>query len=166
MRKTARLMEWATEVGARLGTSNIQIIEGLRQFGLRLGIAFQIRDDLLGIWATHAESGKLPAGDLVRRKKTLPVVHAFQHTGARDQAVLQAIYRAEVAPSPTQVEHVLAILDRAQSRVYCQNALAEQCQMARDALKQIPLVPHPLAQESRADLLQMVDYVEADLWPK
>jgi geranylgeranyl diphosphate synthase, type I len=78
-RKTAALMACATEMGAMLGCSDESTITALRQFGLHLGTAFQIRDDLLGIWATRAESGKTPAGDVLRRKKTLPVLHAIQN---------------------------------------------------------------------------------------
>src|SRR5205814_1124017 len=74
MRKTAALMACATEMGAMLGCSSDNplrlsdepTITALRQFGLHLGTAFQIRDDLLGIWATRAESGKTPAGDVLR----------------------------------------------------------------------------------------------------
>src|SRR5581483_11972657 len=59
-RKTACLMSCATKMGAMLGTCCQETIEGLSRFGYALGLAFQIRDDILGVWATEAESGKQP----------------------------------------------------------------------------------------------------------
>jgi len=53
-------MSCATEMGATLGTCNQEIIEDLARFGHALGLAFQVRDDMLGVWATESESGKLP----------------------------------------------------------------------------------------------------------
>src|SRR5690349_20874752 len=84
-RKTATLMGCAAEMGATLGTCNQQIIKGLARFGYALGFAFQVRDDMLGVWATEAELGKLPAGDIYRRKKSLPILHALQYAQPQDQ---------------------------------------------------------------------------------
>src|SRR6266496_4181954 len=78
-RKTGALMGCAAEMGARLGTRDQETIERLSSFGKAMGIAFQVRDDLLGVWATTAELGKTPAGDVYRRKKSLPVLHALEH---------------------------------------------------------------------------------------
>src|SRR5579859_949711 len=162
-KKTARLMECATEMGARIGTSDKKVIDGLRQFGLKLGIAFQIRDDLLGIWGNRAQTGKTPSGDILRRKKTLPILHAFQHAGTQDQAYLRTIYYAEKALDAEQVEQVLEILDRTGSRDHAQHNLVAQCQAAKLAISQIPFSSHPLAQEARVDLLTLINYVQEDL---
>lgn len=163
-RKTAALMACATEIGARLGTRDAQVIAGLRQCGLQVGMAFQIRDDLLGIWATREETGKTPAGDLLRRKKTLPVLHAFEHASPPDQALLRAFYQLQDTPAQVQVQRVLEILDRTQSRTYCQFALRERCQQARAALAQIAGT-HALEQRALADLAVLIDYIAEDLWP-
>src|SRR5579884_4064080 len=163
-RKTARLMECATEMGARIGTSDKKVIDGLRQFGLKLGIAFQIRDDLLGIWGSYAQTGKTPSGDVISRKKTLPILHALQHAETQDQAYLRAIYQAEKAPNAEQVGRVLEILDRTRSRDHARHKLVTQCQAAKLAISLLPVPSHPLAQEARADLLTLVNYVQEDLW--
>ena len=92
-RKTAALMSCATEMGARLGTTNTETINCLRSFGKAIGIAFQIRDDLLGIWATREELGKTEAGDIYRCKKSLPILHALEHATPRDRNRLQEIYQ-------------------------------------------------------------------------
>ena len=83
-RKTAELMACAAEMGALLGTSDAETIRRLRSFGEAMGIAFQVRDDMLGIWASSDESGKTPAGDIYRRKKSLPILHALEHANPAD----------------------------------------------------------------------------------
>jgi len=162
-RKTAQLMACAAEMGGMLGTEDLGSIEELRQYGLRLGIAFQIRDDLSGIWATQQKSGKMPAGDLMRRKKTLPILHAIDHASPQDQTLLRAFYGAREEPTDKQVAQVLSILERTRSRYYCQDAIKEQCELARGALTQLSTAPSPLAQEAVASLVTLVSYVEEDL---
>jgi geranylgeranyl diphosphate synthase type I len=164
-RKTAALMACATEMGAMLGCSDESTITALRQFGLHLGTAFQIRDDLLGIWATRAESGKTPAGDVLRRKKTLPVLHAIQHASPQDHAWLRTFYSQQDAPRSEQVGQVLSILEHTRSQEYCQHFLTEHCLLAREALRRVPTPAVPLAQEAIADLGALIEYVSEELWP-
>lgn len=164
-RKTAALLASAAEMGARLGCSDEPTITALHQFGWHLGTAFQVRDDLLGIWATRAEAGKMPAGDVLRRKKTLPVLHAIQHASPQDHAWLRTFYAQQEAPRSEQVDQVLSILERTRSREYCQPFLTEQCLLARDALRRVPTPAVPLAQEAMADLETLIEYVAEELWP-
>ncbi len=86
-RKTGALMGCAAEMGALLGTHSQTTIDSLREFGDAMGVAFQVRDDLLGVWATTAELGKSPAGDIYRRKKSLPFLHALEHANYSGSAV-------------------------------------------------------------------------------
>src|SRR6185437_4776037 len=90
-RKTAALMRCATELGGRIGApADAQLGERLGAFGLALGLVFQIRDDLLGIWQAQ-ELGKSAAGDVRRKKMSLPVIHALEHADQRDRAALTRI---------------------------------------------------------------------------
>ena len=70
-RKTAALISASIEAGALLATDDEAVIAHYRRFGWELGLAFQVNDDLLGIWGIEAATGKEPT-DLARRKKTLP----------------------------------------------------------------------------------------------
>jgi geranylgeranyl diphosphate synthase, type I len=164
-RKTAALLACAAEMGARLGCRDEPTIKALHQFGWHLGTAFQVRDDLLGIWATRAESGKMPAGDVLRRKKTLPVLHAIQHASPQDHAWLCTFYSQQEAPGSEQVDQVLSILECTRSREYCQHFLTEHCLLARDALRRVTTPTVPLAQEAIADLGALIEYVSEELWP-
>ena len=115
-RKTAALISGSVEAGALLATEDEAVIARYRAFGWALGLAFQLNDDLLGIWGQEQSTGKEPT-DLARHKKTLPVIYAFEHAVPEDQARLQAFY-AEPTPSTAGVAAVVAILERAGAREY------------------------------------------------
>ncbi len=130
-RKTAALIAASIEAGALLATDDDTVIARYRGFGWALGIAFQLNDDLLGIWGAEHATGKAPS-DVVHKKKTLPVIYAFEHATAADRARLTALY-ALPAPTDDEVAEIVAILDRAgaheytrdQARRYRDEALAE-----------------------------------------
>jgi geranylgeranyl diphosphate synthase type I len=130
-RKTAALIAASVEAGAVLATDDEDVIAAYRRFGWDLGIAFQLNDDLLGIWGDEAVTGK-QASDLARHKKTLPVIYAVEHAAPKDRARLLELI---AAPSPTDrdVTAVVAILEgvgarehtQEQARAYRDEALAE-----------------------------------------
>ncbi len=159
-RKTGALMAGAAEMGACLGTRDEETIERLSSFGRAMGIAFQVRDDLLSVWATTAESGKTPAGDVYRRKKSLPVLHALEHADAQDQETLRRIYQQEEAITTRQIEEVLTIFERTRTKAYCREFLAQQCQLAYAALNSIPLHNGPVSARARDDMATLVRFVE------
>lgn len=159
-RKTGVLMGCAAEMGALLGTGDQEAIERLRGFGHAVGVAFQVRDDLLGVWATTAELGKTPAGDVYRRKKSLPILHALEHTNPGDQRCLREVYQQETPITGEQVEEVLAIFARAQTKAYCCAFLAEQCRLARAALTSVPRINNQVAARALEDMETLVHFVE------
>jgi geranylgeranyl diphosphate synthase type I len=159
-RKTAALMACAAEMGATLGTRDTEIITRLSSFGKAVGIAFQVRDDLLGVWATTAELGKTPAGDVYRRKKSLPVLHALEHADTHDQQKLHTIYQQEDPLTQKQVEDVLVIFERTHTRAYCQQFLRHQCQLAYDALASVPQQNNQISARALHDMETLVHFVE------
>jgi geranylgeranyl diphosphate synthase type I len=115
-RKTAALIAASIEAGAILATDDDEVIRRYRRFGWALGLAFQLNDDLLGIWGQEHAMGKEPT-DLARRKKTLPVIYASQHARAEDRARLRDLY-AHGSLDAAGVTEILAILERAGAREY------------------------------------------------
>ena len=79
--KTASLLAACTELGALIARLNPQTRAAYQQFGLHLGLAFQIQDDLLGIWGDAALTGKSAASDLLTGKKSLPVLFGLSLDG-------------------------------------------------------------------------------------
>jgi geranylgeranyl diphosphate synthase type I len=115
-RKTAALIAASIEAGALLATDDEVVIRRYREFGWALGIAFQLNDDLLGIWGAEQATGKEPS-DVAHKKKTLPVIYAYEHAGPEDRARLVELY-ATVDPGSAAVSEIVAILDRSGAREY------------------------------------------------
>jgi geranylgeranyl diphosphate synthase type I len=115
-RKTAALISAAIEAGALLATDDEAVISRYRAFGWALGLAFQLNDDLLGIWGEESATGKAPS-DIAKHKKTLPIVYAFEQAGATDRQRLGQVYR-DPDPSAEAVADVVAILERTGARAY------------------------------------------------
>ncbi len=159
-RKTAALMACAAEMGAILGTSDEETIKRLRGFGQAMGVAFQVRDDLFGVWATTVESGKTPAGDVYRRKKSLPFLYALEHAHADDKRYLREVYQQEAALTSEQVEEILTIFERTQTKKYCRAFLAEQCRLASEALASVPRTNSPVSSRAIDDMQTLVHFVE------
>ena len=159
-RKTAALMACATETGARIVAPGDEALAAeLGRFGRALGIAFQLRDDLLGIWSA-GEIGKTPAGDLRRKKMTLPVLHALESTAARDRRALAAIYEAPGPPSEEQIAVALKVLEHAGARERVRTALQDAAATAREALD-AAAAGAPGAQEARDQLATLLAFVAA-----
>jgi geranylgeranyl diphosphate synthase, type I len=118
-RKTAALIAASIEAGAILATDDDAVVARYRAFGWALGLAFQLNDDLLGIWGQERATGKEPT-DLARKKKTLPLIYAFEHAGAEDRERLLALYRDRAA-SAEQLHEIVEILERTGAREYTRN---------------------------------------------
>ena len=115
-RKTAALISASIEAGALLATEDEDVIARYRAFGWALGLAFQLNDDLLGIWGPEQTTGKQPS-DVAHRKRTLPVIYAFEHAGPEDRERLTALY-ALADPAPEAVAEIVEILERTGARGY------------------------------------------------
>ena len=79
--KTAALLSACCHIGALLGGADDPTQEAYRSFGHYLGLAFQVQDDILGIWGDEALTGKSAASDLLEGKKSLPVLAGLSANG-------------------------------------------------------------------------------------
>jgi geranylgeranyl diphosphate synthase type I len=129
-KKTASLIACATQLGSLLGTDDQDTVERYRQFGHQLGLAFQIVDDILGIWGEKEATGKGVGEDIVSKKKSLPVVYALE----RGDGELKEIYRQERI-APHDVQAVMKKLDRVGAREYASKRATEHWQLALDTLQ-------------------------------
>lgn len=105
--KTAALIEAALRLGGQLGCDDCTRVEALGGFGRCFGLAFQCRDDYLGIWGEPEVTGKPVASDLASGKRSLPVVHAMNRLGP-ESAAGKALRSALVA---REIPVILSILD-------------------------------------------------------
>lgn len=118
--KTAALLSACTQAGAILGGANAVSIELYRTFGRDLGLAFQVQDDILGIWGDEAITGKPAGGDLVEGKNSLPVLFGISKNGP---------FAKRWAGSPIQPEEVAEI-----SRVLREEGAADYAQQEGERL--------------------------------
>jgi geranylgeranyl diphosphate synthase type I len=127
--KTAALIALACELGGIVAGAPAARLTALGAFGRALGMAFQIQDDLLGLWGDPARTGKPVGADLLRHKKTLPILHGLHHSTAFGELFAQASLDADA------VERALGLLETAGSHAYAEDQARSYHQAAREALE-------------------------------
>jgi geranylgeranyl diphosphate synthase type I len=121
--KTAALLAGACAIGAIVAGS--ETAAHFDRFGREIGFAFQIQDDLLGIWGDPQVTGKPAGSDLLHRKKTLPVAYAL----SRSEALRRLYAEAEI-----DVPAVIAQLETIGARTYAEELAAQHYHRAVEAL--------------------------------
>ncbi len=129
--KTGALISAATQMGAMLATDDDAITHAFTRFGENIGLAFQITDDILGIWGDPSVTGKSAATDILSKKKTLPALLGLNRP--QSGAALHEIYRAPRL-EPAHVARVLELLDAAGVRAETQRRADEFRNAAHAAL--------------------------------
>lgn len=159
--KTAALLACACQVGAVVASGDSAVIRALHDFGYNLGMAFQIEDDILGIWGDPKTTGKPAGDDVLNRKKTLPVVYAWEQSRlpeATDEvreaaALLRDLYGRQDRPvEASDVQRVIGALENVRAREYCASLSQDYTRLALNALS------HPaLANEAATQLRQVAE---------
>ena len=111
VKKTGALFSAAAEAAAVLASDDPDLRATLVRFGTDFGEAFQAHDDVLGIWGTSERTGKVEMNDIAKRKKTLPVVMAFERAAPRVRATLEELYAGSPPLATGVVERVRDVLD-------------------------------------------------------
>ncbi|WP_374118827.1 polyprenyl synthetase family protein [Allokutzneria sp. A3M-2-11 16] len=132
--KTAAVMACACALGALAGGGDPAQISAFQRMGEHLGMAFQVVDDLLGIWGDPDALGKPVGSDLVNRKKSFPVVAAL-NSGTEAGAELAALYRLDRPLTEAEVERAAGLVEAAGGRAWAQR---EAERYAEAALAEIP----------------------------
>ncbi len=109
--KTAALFGAACAMGALCAGAPPQRVEAYRRAGIAFGTAFQMYDDLLGIWAAGDRTGKTPGHDLARRKWSFPVVWALAQEASPARTVVAEAYAAGRPLDPEAVRRVTDALE-------------------------------------------------------
>jgi geranylgeranyl diphosphate synthase type I len=132
--KTGALLAASPEIGALLAGAPPAVVAGYRRFGAALGRAFQLRDDVLGIWGDEAITGKSAASDILSKKKSLPVIYGLAHP-----EVGPKLRRRYAGPdfTPGDVPAILELLDAAGAHAFVQAQVAAASDAARRALDDV-----------------------------
>ena len=139
-RKTGALLRCAFELGGIAAGVNGHVRTELAGLGRAVGRAFQIKDDLLGIWGEDDVLGKATGSDIRRRKKTFPVVLLFEYAKGADAATLERLYGGEGAPEIAErdVAWVVGRLDDLDVRSVCETMIQRHLGEAIDCLRKLP----------------------------
>ena len=147
--KTAKLFEAATQVGAIIGGAPAEAQAALAEYGMHLGTAFQLIDDVLDYSGDLTETGKNLGDDLAEGKPTLPLIHAMRSGDAKER---QVIRHAIEHGGKADLERVVAAILRTGALDYArERARAE----ADTAIARLAHVPHSAYRDS---LLQLAHF--------
>ncbi|MET7609148.1 polyprenyl synthetase family protein [Streptomyces avermitilis] len=134
--KTGALLGSACALGADLVGGERHLVERLGAFGEHVGLAFQLVDDLLGIWGDPAHTGKQVGADLRVRKKSLPVVAALTSPGADE---LRALYLSSEPLAESDIRVVAELVERAGARDWARNEAGRQIAAAQECLVSVDI---------------------------
>jgi geranylgeranyl diphosphate synthase type I len=122
--KTAALIAFSTWFGGLVAQKDEPLLANLYAFGENLGLAFQIQDDILGIWGDPQVTGKSAASDLRTHKKTLPVLFGLEHSPE-----FKSLW-SKPEPHPEQISVMAETLETCSARAYAQDKAKEFTQKA------------------------------------
>lgn len=129
--KTAKLFEAATRLGAVMSNAGAKQEQGLAAYGMHLGTAFQLIDDVLDLSGDPGQIGKKLGNDLAEGKPTLPLLYAIQHgTEAQAALVKAAITQGDL----TQMEAVLEVLASTGALAYVREVARKEADLACQAI--------------------------------
>lgn len=150
--KTAILMSAACEAGAILGCVTAAQQQALADFGMELGIAFQLMDDTLDYIATEEEFGKSIGHDLEEGKITLPLIHTLRHCSGAERSFIEAVVEKDEM-SLEDFQQVSALVKRYGGIEYTVDAARTQIAACRSRLDMFAASP------VREAMLALADYV-------
>jgi len=149
--KTAALFAAACELGAFINEASPEIISALRTFGLRLGTAYQIYDDVLDLAGDEGKAGKTLGSDLRKGKLTLPILHLLQTS---DEAERQRL--SEIILNGDD-DAIYALAEKAIDAGAVKSAIATGRKMLREAAAQLEIVPANKHRDALSGLVTTLD---------
>jgi geranylgeranyl diphosphate synthase type I len=149
--KTGALLEASTRIGALLGNGGPEQVKALAEYGRLVGMAFQIRDDLLGIVGEREKFGKPIGSDVREGKRTIVILRALKVISKKDRRKLLSVLGSEKA-SRTEMEQAIDVLKRSGALDYAVEKAREFVAQAKSKLGVLP------DSEAKQFLLELADF--------
>ncbi len=137
--KTAVLLACSLKMGGIIASAPEEDLRHLYDFGIHIGLAFQIKDDLLDVWGNPEVFGKANGGDIMCNKKTFLLIHALEMADEKTRARLKEYLSDDSMDRSVKVPAVTAIYEQLGVRQYCENEMNECEQKAMADLDAIGL---------------------------
>lgn len=106
-RKTASLIATSAMLGAKYAGASAQVIDALHRYGMLIGVAFQVQDDVLDLVGDVREVGKSLGSDIDKRKMTLPLIHFMKTAPAEHATLLRSLLRGDDADRGEKVKNLI-----------------------------------------------------------
>ncbi len=132
-KKTAEAMKTSLMVGALVGGGTEKEVKILGEYGRLIGIAYQIKDDILGIYGVSSKTGK-PARDIHERRKNYLLIYAYNHARGEDKKFLDE-YLKKKTVTEEDVRRVLEIIEKTGALEAAVKKIHELSERAKDVLK-------------------------------
>lgn len=149
-RKTAKLFEIAAQLGALLATDREKDILALRDYGMHLGLAYQLIDDALDYSQSADQTGKNVGQDISEGKATLPLIYAMRKSKSADLAMIR---EAIQTGSNKNLDTILGIIESTDAIKYTADAAKNHAQQAKQALSHVASSPYRKALEEMSDFV-------------
>jgi octaprenyl-diphosphate synthase len=154
-RKTAKLFESACEIGAMLASNNPAINQAAATYGLELGYAFQIIDDVMDYTVSAKKMGKNIGDDLAEGKPTLPLIYTLQHsTPEAQQLIRQAIKQG----SKKNIELIVQAMQDCDAFTYCRQITQQHIKNAFAATQAFEDSPYKQALQTLCEFVTNRNY--------
>lgn len=148
--KTASLIGTCCEIGCLSTTENAERISAMKKYGEYLGLAFQIRDDILDFEGVTKLFGKPIGGDIKEKKMTLPLIHALSNVDKSEANKVKKLIKAD------KKENVAKVIDFVKQNRGLEYAKERATQIAENAKSELKIFPDSPSKES---LINLVDFV-------
>jgi geranylgeranyl diphosphate synthase type II len=137
--KTAVLLATALKMGSYIAGANTEQQDMLYEFGINIGLAFQIQDDILDVWGNPETFGKAVGGDISCNKKTFVYLEAMRRGGERREGErLEEWYSQVLEDNTEKIAAVKEIFERLGVRAACEKVVEDYTQKALALLNQLP----------------------------
>jgi len=133
-RKSAVLVAASAKVAGIVAGASEKDQDCLWDFGLHLGYAYQLNDDLLSIWGSAKSTGKVEAKDIEEHKKTLPIIYLYSKLTEIDKAKFAELYNKSEELSPSEISEIKSLLDERGAGEYVLGKINEHMALSEQAI--------------------------------
>ena len=136
--KTAVLLATALKMGSYIAGASSEQQDMLYQFGINIGLAFQIQDDILDVWGNPETFGKAIGGDISCNKKTFVALTAMQLADTNARTELEQWFSQTLTDNSEKIASVKALYEQVGTRIKCEEAVEQYTTQALHLLNQLP----------------------------